>query len=200
MNMAFAQEKNAPPDLTAVHSGFVIYQVTDIKPPSTPTFAEIRDRLENEFKNERAGQLLNQKTQELADQAKAKRDLKKAGKEAGAQVKTSDFVAPDGQVPEIGSMAGPAAVAFTLKPGDISGPINTGNTGAVLSLLERQAPTDQDFVAKKDQIREALTQEKQAEVFGLFLSNLRDQMQKAGKIKINQAQLDTLTKARSEDQ
>jgi len=200
MNMAFAQEKNAPPDLTAVHSGFVIYQVTDIKPPSTPTFAEIRDRLENEFKNERAGQLLNQKTQELADQAKAKRDLKKAGKEAGAQVKTSDFVAPDGQVPEIGSMAGPAAVAFTLKPGDISGPINTGNTGAVLSLLERQAPTDQDFVAKKDQIREALTQEKQAEVFGLFLSNLRDQMQKAGKIKVNQAQLDTLTKARSEDQ
>jgi hypothetical protein len=29
---------------------------------------------------------------------------------------------------------------------------------------------------------------------------LRDQMQKAGKIKVNQAQLDTLTKARSEDQ
>ena len=97
-------------------------------------------------------------------------------------------------------MAGPAAVAFTLKPGEMSGPINTGSTGAVLSLLERQAPTDQDFAAKKDQIREALTQEKQTELFGLFLSNLRDQMQKAGKIKVNQAQLETLTKPRSEDQ
>src|SRR5262249_26513735 len=91
MNMAFAQEKNAPPELASVHSGFVIYQVTDIKPPSTPSFAEIRDRLENEFKNERAAQLLSQKTQELADQAKAKNDLRKAAKEAGAQVKTSDF-------------------------------------------------------------------------------------------------------------
>ncbi len=199
MNMAFAQEKNAPPDLASVRSGFVIYQVTDVKPPSTPTFAEIRERLENEFKNERAAQLLGQKTQELADQAKAKHDLKKAAKEAGAQIKTSDFVAPDGQVPDIGAMAGPAAVAFTLKSGDISGPVNTGSTGAVLSLLERQAPTDQDFAAKKDQIREGLTQEKQAEVFGLFLSNLHDQMQKAGKIKVNQAQLDTLTKARNEE-
>lgn len=199
MNMAFAQEKNAPPDLASVHAGFVIYQVTDVKPPATPTFAEIRDRLENEFKNERAAQLLNQKTQELADQAKAKNDLRKAAKEAGAQVKTSEFVAPDGQVPDIGSMSGQAAVAFTLKPGEISGPINSGSSGAVLSLLERQAPTDQDFAAKKDQIREGLIQEKQAEMFGLFLSNLRDQMQKAGKLKVNQAQLDTLTKPRSED-
>jgi len=143
--------------------------------------------------------LLNQKTQELADQAKAKNDLRKAAKEAGAQVKTSEFVAPDGQVPDIGSMSGQAAVAFTLKPGEISGPINSGSSGAVLSLLERQAPTDQDFAAKKDQIREGLIQEKQAEMFGLFLSNLRDQMQKAGKLKVNQAQLDTLTKPRSED-
>jgi peptidyl-prolyl cis-trans isomerase D len=199
MNMAFAQEKNAPPDLASVHAGFVIYQVTDIKPPATPTFAEIRDRVENEFKNERAAQLLNQKTQELADQAKAKNDLRKAAKEAGAQVKTSEFVAPDGQVPDIGSMSGQAAAAFTLKPGEISGPINSGSSGAVLSLLERQAPTDQDFAAKKDQVREGLLQEKQAEMFGLFLSNVRDQMQKAGKLKVNQAQLETLTKPRSED-
>jgi peptidyl-prolyl cis-trans isomerase D len=199
MNMAFAKEKNEPPDLASVHAGFVIYQVTDVKPPATPTFAEIRDRLENEFKNERAAQLLNQKTQELADQAKAKNDLRKAAKEAGAQVKTSEFVAPDGQVPDIGSMSGQAAVAFTLKPGEISGPINSGSAGAVLSLLERQAPTDQDFAAKKDQIREGLIQEKQAEMFGLFLSNLRDQMQKAGKLIVNQAQLETLTKPRSED-
>lgn len=200
MNMVFAQEKNAPPDLATVHSGFVIYQVTDVRPPSTPTFAEIRDRLESEFKNERAAQLLSQRTQELADQAKAKHDLKKAAKEAGAQLKTSDFVAPDAQVPDIGSLTGPASAAFTLKPGEVSGPIITGNTGAVLSLLERQPPPDQDFAAKKDQIREGLTQEKQAESFGLFLSDLHDRMQKAGQIKINQAQLDTLTKPRNEEQ
>jgi peptidyl-prolyl cis-trans isomerase D len=200
MAAAFAQEKDAPPDLAGLHAGFAIYQVTAVKPPSTPTFAEIRDRVETEFKNERATQLLTQKTQELSDRAKADHDLKKAAKEAGAQFKSSDFVAPDGQVPDIGSMTGQASVAFTLKPGEISGPIDNGNTGAVLSVVDRQAPTEQDFAAKKDGIREGLIQQKQQVLFGIFLSSLHDKMQKSGEIKINQKELDLLTKARSEEE
>jgi peptidyl-prolyl cis-trans isomerase D len=196
---AFGQTANAPPDQVQLHDGFAIYQVMAVKPPSTPTFEEIRSRVEQEFKNERASSLLAQKTQELSDRAKADHDLKKAAKELGAEYKTSDFVAPDGQVPDIGSMTGPAAVAFSLKPGEVSGPINSATTGAVLSVTDRQAPTDADFAAKKDQIRDALMQNKQAEVFGLFLGNLRDQMDKSGKIKKNQKELDTLTKARTEE-
>jgi len=196
---AFGQTANAPPDQVQLHDGFAIYQVMAVKPPSTPTFEEIRSRVEQEFKNERASSLLAQKTQELSDRAKADHDLKKAAKELGAEYKTSDYVAPDGQVPDIGSMTGPAAVAFSLKPGEISGPINSATTGAVLSVTGRQAPTDADFAAKKDQIRDALMQNKQAEVFGLFLGNLRDQMDKSGKIKKNQKELDTLTKARTEE-
>ena len=196
---AFSQTANAPPDQVQLHDGLAIYQVMAVKPPSTPTFEEIRSRVEQEFKNERASSLLAQKTQELSDRAKADHDLKKAAKELGAEYKTSDFVAPDGQVPDIGSMTGPAAVAFSLKPGEISGAINSATTGVVLSITERQAPTDADFAAKKDQIRDALMQNKQAEVFGLFLGNLRDQMDKSGKIKKNQKELDALTKARTEE-
>ena len=161
-----------------LHQGYAIYQVTAIKPPSTPTFDEIRSRVEQEFKNERAAQLLSQKTQELSDRAKADHDLKKAAKEVGAEYKTSDFVLPDGQVPDVGSMTGAAAVAFTLKPGEISGPINAGNTGVVLSVTDRQAPTDQEYAAKKDQIRDATLQQQQSEVFNLFLGNLRESMEK----------------------
>lgn len=194
---AFSQPANAPPEEVPLHSGYAIYQVTAVKPPATPTFEEIRPRVESEFKNERAAQDLQQKTQELSDRAKAEHDLKKAAKELGAEYKTSDFVLPDAQVPDIGSMNGPAAVAFTLKPGDVSGPINSGNIGAVLSVVDRQAPTEQDFAAKKDQIREGLLQQKQSEVFGLFLSDLRESMEKSGKIKINQKELDALTKPKN---
>ncbi len=199
MTAAFGQNQNAPPDEVQLHQGFAIYQVTAVKPPSTPTFEEIRSRVEQEFKNERATQLLTQKTQELSDRAKADHDLKKAAKELGAELKTSGFVLPDGQVPDIGSMSGAASVAFTLKPGDISGPIDSGNTGAVLSVTDRQAPTDQDYAAKKDQIRDSLMQNKQGEVFGLFLGNLRETMEKSGKVKINQQELQALTKARTEE-
>jgi peptidyl-prolyl cis-trans isomerase D len=187
-----AREKT--PDETQLPQGFALFQVLAVKPPATPTFEEIRSRVETEFKNERTTALLTQKTQELSDRAKAEHDLKKAAKELGATMKTSDFVLPDGQVPDIGSMTGAASEAFSMKPGEISGPIDNGNTGAVLQLLEKQEPSQQDFAAKKDQVRDSLLQTKQNELFNLFVANLRDQMQKAGKIRINQEEMKGLTR------
>jgi hypothetical protein len=61
-----------------------------------------------------------------------------------------------------------------------------------------QAPADADYAAKRDQIREALLQGKQQEIFGLFVTSLRDQMEKSGKIKINKDELKALTRAGSE--
>jgi len=194
MNAIFSANEKSPPDEVPIPQGYVLYELVAIKPPATPSFEEIRARVENEFEEERATTLLAQKTQELSDRAKADHDLKKAAKELSATMKTSDFVAPDGQVPDLGSMTGPAAVAFSLKPGDISGPIDTNTSGVVLSILERQEPTEQDYAAKKDQIRDSLLQTKQEELFGLFVTSLRQQMEKSGKIKINQQELKSLTK------
>ncbi len=195
MDAVFAAREKAPPELAQLSQGAVVFRVLGIRPPATPTFEEIHQRVENEFKNERAGILLKQKTQELSDRAKSEHDLKRAAKELGAVVKTSDFVLPDGQVPDIGSMTGQTSVAFTLEPGEISGPIMTGSNGAVLSVLEKQEPTEQDFAAKKDQIRDSLIGSKKQDLFGLFLTNLRQQMEKSGKIKINEQEVKSLTKS-----
>jgi peptidyl-prolyl cis-trans isomerase D len=198
MDAVFTAAEKSPAEMAATSQGFAVFQLLAVKPQSTPTFDEIRSRVEEEFKNERSNILLTQKTQELSDRAKTEHDLKKAAKELGATVETSDLVLPDGQVPDIGSMTGPAAVAFNMKPGDISGPINSGANGVVISVLEVQGSTDADFAAKRDQIRDTLLQSKEQELFGLFMTNLRDQMEKAGKIKINQEELKTLTRAGSE--
>ena len=39
---------------------------------------------------------------------------------------------------------------------------------------------------------------KQSELFGLFMANLREQMEKSGKIKINEQEMKSLTKQQSE--
>jgi peptidyl-prolyl cis-trans isomerase D len=198
MDAVFTAAEKAPPQMAATSQGFAVFDLLAVKPQSTPSFDEIRTRVEEEFKNERSNILLSQKTAELSDRAKASHDLKKAAKDLGAAVKTSEFVSPDGQVPDIGSMTGQAAVAFSMKPGDISGPINSGANGVVIAVTEVQAPSDADFAAKRDQIRDSLLQSKEQELFGLFVTNLREQMEKSGKIKINQEELKTLTHAGSE--
>jgi peptidyl-prolyl cis-trans isomerase D len=198
MDAVFTTAEKSPTEMAPTSQGFAVFDLLAVKPQSTPTFEEIRSRVEEEFKNERSNVLLSQKTQELSDRAKSEHDLQKAAKELGAAVKTSELVSPDGQVPDIGSMTGQAAVAFSMKPGDISGPINSGANGVVIAVTDVQAPSEADFAAKRDQIRDSLLQSKEQELFGLFVTNLRDQMEKSGKIRINQEEMKMLTHAGSE--
>ncbi|MGB8060652.1 MAG: peptidyl-prolyl cis-trans isomerase [Candidatus Sulfotelmatobacter sp.] len=198
MDAVFSAEEKSPPDVASTSEGIAVFQLLAVKPPATPTFEEIRSRVEDEFKNERSNILLTQKVQELSDRAKAEHDLKRAAKELGATMKTSDLVLPDGQVPDVGSMSGQASVAFTMKPGEISGPINNGGNAAVLQLVESQPPSEADFAAKRDQIRDSLLQVKQQERFSLFVSNLLDEMTRSGKIKRNEEELKALGRTGSE--
>jgi len=198
MDAVFNEAEKAPPDVVQVPQGYVVFQLLGIRPPATPTFEEIRSRVESEFKNERASFLLQQKTQELSDRAKAAHDLKKAAKDLGAVVKTSELVLPDGQVPDIGSMASASAI-FSLKPGEISGPITAGGNGVVAHLLEKQAPTDEEFSAKKDQVRQSLLEAKQNDLFGLFVTNLRKDMEKSNRLKVNQEEMKNLTRQRGQE-
>ena len=198
MDAVFAAAEKTPPDVAPASQGIVVFQLVAVKPAATPTFEEIRTRVEEEFKNERSSILLSQKIQELSDRAKAEHDLKRAAKELGATMKTSDFVLPDGQVPDVGSMSGQAAVAFTLKAGEISGPINSGANAVVLAVIENQQPTEADFAAKRDQIRDQLLVGKQQERFALFVSGLVDGMTKSGKIKRNEEEIKALGRGGSE--
>jgi peptidyl-prolyl cis-trans isomerase D len=198
MDAVFTTAEKTPPDVAPASQGVVVFQLLAVKPAATPTFEEIRTQIEDSFKRERASTLLSQKVQELSDRAKAEHDLKRAAKELGATMKTSDLVLPDGQVPDLGSMTGQAAVAFSMKPGDISGPINSEASSVVIAVLENEKPSEDDFAAKRDQIRDQLILSKQQELFGLFISNLRDQLEKSGKIKINQDEMKQLGRAGSE--
>ncbi len=194
MDAVFNEPDKAPPDVVQVPQGYVVFQLLAVRPPATPTFEEIRARVESEFKNQRAALLLQQKTQELADRAKAGHDLKKVAKELGANLMTSDFVTPDGQVPSIGSLSGPASAVFSLKEGEISGPIVSGANGMVARLLERQVPSEQEFAAKKDEIRQGLLEGKQNELFEVFIANVRKEMEKSNRLKINPDEMKNLTR------
>lgn len=198
MDAVFNEPDKAPPDVTQTPQGYVVFQLLGIRPPATPTFDQVRDKVESQFKNERAGFLLQQKTQELSDRAKSGHDLKKAAKDLGATVKTSELVLPDGQVPDIGSMASASAI-FNLKPGEISGPITAGANGVVAQLLDKQTPTDQEFADKKDSIRQSLLEAKQNDLFGLFVTNLRKDMEASHRLKVNQEEMKNLTRQTAQE-
>lgn len=188
MQAAFSAKPKSPPQLARTPNGYAVFEVLDSQPAKTPSFEEARQRVETEFKNEQAQSMLDRKTQELAERAKVLHDLKKAAGEQGAQIKTSDLVTQQSQVPDIGAMSGPASVAFSLGKDQISGPITTGRNGVVLQVLEIQEPSAEEFAKNKDVAREKTLDQKRGQSLQLYASNLIQSMEKDGRIKYNKGE------------
>jgi peptidyl-prolyl cis-trans isomerase D len=193
MAALFGAKKNDPPAVAPISQGYAVYQVTEIQPPQTPAFDQIKSQVEQQFKDQRAQSLLAQKTQELADRAHADHDLAKAAKELGATVKTSELVDATAQVPDIGAMSGSATVAFSMKQGEISGPLQGSSNGFVLSVVERQEPSPEQVKQNWDRAKESLLDQKRAAFEQLYVQNLRDCLEKEGKVKINKKEMDRLS-------
>jgi peptidyl-prolyl cis-trans isomerase D len=189
----FSAKRNDPAGTAPTSQGYAIYQVTDIQPAQTPTFEQIKAQVEEQFKQQRAQALLAQRTQELSDRAHTEHDLNKAAKDLGATVKTSDLVDANAQVPEVGPMNGAASVAFGMKPGEISGPLQGGPNGVVLSVLEVQQPSPEQVKQNWDRAKDTLLEQKRSTFEGLYVQGLRDRLEKEGKIKINKAEMQRLS-------
>jgi len=159
----FSAKANAAPVAIRLPRGVAVAQVTEVKPPATPSFEQVKDRLTVQLKQQKAQAMLAQKTQELADKAHSSHSLRDAAKAVGATVKTSDLVTPDGQVPDLGQVSSSVPQLFEMKPGDISQGLNLGQKGAVVALIEKQAPTDAEFEAVKDRVKAALLDRKRSE-------------------------------------
>src|SRR5271166_2283018 len=193
MNALLGAKKNDPPATATTPAGYVVYQVMDIQPPQTPTFEQVKDKIELQFKDQRSQQLLGQKTQELADRAHSEHDLDKAAKEAGATVKTSDLVGRTAQIPELGAMTGPIGQVFSMKTGEISGAIQAGPNGVVVKVLEVQEPTDAQIKQDWDKQKDTLVEQKREEFENLYVENLRTTLEKDGKIKINKKEMERVS-------
>jgi peptidyl-prolyl cis-trans isomerase D len=188
----FSAKANAAPVAIPLPRGVAVAQVTEVKPPATPSFEQVKDRLTVQLKQQKAQAMLAQKTQELADKAHASHSLRDAAKAVGATVKTSDLVTPDGQVPDLGQVSSSVPQLFEMKPGDISQGITLGQKGAVVALIEKQAPTDAEFEAVKDRVKAALLDRKRSEAEEVFIASLRDRLEKDGRIVIDKKKVDAL--------
>jgi hypothetical protein len=83
-----------------------------------------------------------------------------------------------------------------MKPGEISGPIRAGANGVVLTVIERHEPSLADFEQSKDQARERMLAVRRNDLLEVYLDNLKEHMKKDGRLKINQKEMDRITRSR----
>jgi len=188
LTQAFTATKGGDPAAVSTGDGMAVFQVADIKAAHAPLFADYKSHILDDYREQQLPQLLNAQLNKLDDRAKVLNDLRKAAAEMNIPLKSSELVGKDGQVPDIGAMTGPAAVAFSLPKGAVSGPINVGRVGIVLSVTEKQQPTTDDIAKNFAQTREQLLSIQHDEIFRVYLGNLTEKYEKGGAIRYSKKQ------------
>jgi peptidyl-prolyl cis-trans isomerase D len=182
---AFTAKQGDPPQSAPTGEGYAIFQVTGIAPAHAPSFADWKSHVLDDYRNEQLPVLLSQKTKDLADKAKAMNDLAKAAKEVGATVKTSDLIGQTGQVPDFGEVGQVAPQLFSMNVGAISGPIETGRTGVVAKIDDKQQPSADEIAKNLDQTRDQMLDERRNEAFSVFMSGVWDYYKKHNRVRMN---------------
>ena len=82
-----------------------------------PKLDEVKDRVRDEVVKQKARDLSKQKAAELAAKLKAAPDFEKAAKAAGVEAKTTELIARDAPIPDLGVAPAVEDAAFKLPVG-----------------------------------------------------------------------------------
>jgi peptidyl-prolyl cis-trans isomerase D len=136
-------------DLVKTSYGYHIIKVTDRRPASQRTLAEVRTQIEDQLKWEQAQAQAQKLADEVAKELKKPADFATVAKTRGLQTGESGFFARDEPIAGIGMSPAVAQQAFEMKDGDVSEPLRTPQGFAFVTMTGRQDP----YVPKVDEVK-----------------------------------------------
>ena len=178
--------------VTLLPNRLAIALCTDVIPPHTAPFDEVKDKVKDEIVKNRSTVAVQKHAQELLDKAKSMGgDLEKAAKSTGLDVKTSAEIDRNGTIEGVGSAAY-FQDAFSKPDGSVVGPISTTDATVVARVISHVAPDMSKLPEQRVAIRDDLKRQKAQQRNALFDAGLRDALIKQGKIKYHKQAFDSL--------
>ncbi len=177
---------NNPNDVgerTGVKGGFAIPMFLEKKEPRIPELDEIKDRLTQTLKHEKAKEQLEQKAREVLSAAKTVADIKAAG--AGFEVGTEEDWKIGSVIGKAGTSPALDEAAYALKAGEITKtPIKVGDNWVILGATNRIDADLAAFASRRPQMTQTLLTERQTQLWDDYVTKVQEDMKRAGKIKI----------------
>jgi len=165
--------------------GFVFVAPVAKQDPYVPKLEEVKDRVRDEVIRIKARELAKQRATEVAAKLRGAPDFDKAVKAAGVDAKTTELIARDAPIPDLGSAPGVTDAAFKMSVGAISDPISTDNGAAIVKLLEKQENSAADFAQAKDKFRDEVLTDRRNRFFSAYMVKAKQRM----KIEVNREAL-----------
>ena len=178
---------NNPNDIaepTGIKGGFAIPQLVDKKEPRIPEFEEVRTKIADLVKKQRAKDELEQKAKSLLASVSTPDALKAAGEKEGFEADIDHDFKVGQSLGGANSTALDDAI-FAAKAGELSKqPIKVEGDWVIFGVIKRTDADLSKFAEKREGVRQSMLGLRQGQVFEDYISSVSQQMKRDGKIRI----------------
>lgn len=172
-------------DPTGIKGGFAIPMLVEKKDPRIPDFDEVKTKVADAIKEQRAKEQLEQKAKDLAASVSGPDALKGAGEKEGFDSGLEESF-------KLGSSLGKAGISkslddliYGLKQGEVSKtPIKVEDKWVIVGMVKRVDADQNGLSAQRDTLKQSLMSERQDQVFEDYIAGVQQRMKQSGKIKI----------------
>ena len=172
-------------EATGVKGGFAIPMLIDKKEPRIPEFDEVKTKISDALKQQRAKEQLEQKAKDLVASATGPDALKAVGEKDGFEAGVEEDYKLGSTLGKAGSSAALDELIYGLKAGELSKtPIKVDNNWVIVGLTKRTDADLAEFAKERDQLKQSMISERQNQVFEDYVAGVQARMKNEGKIKI----------------
>jgi peptidyl-prolyl cis-trans isomerase D len=172
-------------DLTGIKGGFAIPLLIEKREPRVPDFDEVKNKVAEALKQERAKQQLEQKARELATAVNTAADLQTAGEKAGFEAASDSGFKLGSPLGKAGTSPALDDAVYALKAGEVTKtPVKVGDSWVIVGVKSRTEADLAEFAKQRDQLTQTMVGERQNQVFDDYVAAVTQRLKQAGKIKI----------------
>lgn len=191
-NQEFEQELaklNNPNDVAGqvgVKDGFAIPMLVDKKEPRIPEFDEVKTKVADAIKQQRAKEQLEQKAKDLIAGLSGPDAVKAAGEKDGYDSGFEEGFKLSSSLGKAGTSTALDDVIYGLKEGEYSKtPIKVDDKWVVVGVVKRIEPDFKAFnEGERDRLKQQLLGARQSQVFEDYIAKVQEKMKQDGKIEI----------------
>lgn len=186
-------------DKTGVKGGFAIPMLVDKKEPRVPELEEVKTKVAQALKQQRAKEQLEQKAKEIAASVNSTADVKAAAEKAGFEVATESDYKLGAPLGKAGTSPALDAAVYALKTGEATkSPLKVGDSWVVLGVANRHEADLAEFAKQREQLTQSMLSTRQNQVYEDYISAVQQKMKQDGKIKIYKDVLASLDESEPE--
>ena len=168
-----------------IKNGFAVPMLVEKKDPRIPDFDEVKTKIADSIKQQRAKEQLEQKAKDVAASLTGADGIKAAGEKEGYDAGAEESFKLGSSLGKAGSSTALDDLIYGLKPGEFSKtPIKVDDKWVIVGVTKRYDADTTGLTAQRDTLKQSMISERQDQIFDDYVAGVQQRMKQAGKIEI----------------